>query len=94
MGNNDLHGEENMTANKVCNNEGDLGNRDGPIKKGGGYYGPNESGPDVGVSQPNFELGEDGPTPIISLGKRNRDDRSPPSTGSMQGPSQKIFVCL
>ncbi|KAF5805004.1 putative RNA recognition motif domain, nucleotide-binding alpha-beta plait domain superfamily [Helianthus annuus] len=91
MGNNVLHGEENMTADKVCNNEGDLGNRNGSIKKGGGYYGPNEPGPDVGVSQPNFELGEDGPTPIISLGKRNRDDRSPPSIGSMQGPSQKIF---
>ncbi|MFS7985308.1 hypothetical protein Hanom_Chr11g00996951 [Helianthus anomalus] len=91
MGNNYLHGEQNLSANMVCNNREDLGKRNSSNKKGGGSGGPNESGPDVGVPQPNSELGEDGPTPIISLGKRNRDDRSPPSIGSMQGPVQKIF---
>ncbi|MFS7929690.1 hypothetical protein Hanom_Chr04g00335511 [Helianthus anomalus] len=37
------------------------------------------------------QLMNDGPTPIIGLGKRSRDDRSPPSTGSMQGPPIRGF---
>ncbi|MFS7985472.1 hypothetical protein Hanom_Chr11g00998751 [Helianthus anomalus] len=34
---------------------------------------------------------EEGPTPVIGLGKRSRDVRSPPSTGSMQGPPLRSF---
>ncbi|MFS7908128.1 hypothetical protein Hanom_Chr01g00079551 [Helianthus anomalus] len=33
----------------------------------------------------------DGPTPLVGLGKRNRDTRSPPSSGSMQGPPNRVF---
>ncbi|KAJ0714174.1 putative RNA recognition motif domain, nucleotide-binding alpha-beta plait domain superfamily [Helianthus annuus] len=34
---------------------------------------------------------KDGPTPLTGLGKRNRADRSPPSSGSQQGPPLKSF---
>ncbi|MFS7889477.1 hypothetical protein Hanom_Chr00s000004g01607451 [Helianthus anomalus] len=33
----------------------------------------------------------EGPTPATGLGKRSRDVRSPPSTGSMQGPPLRNF---
>ncbi|KAJ0445701.1 putative RNA-directed DNA polymerase [Helianthus annuus] len=44
----------------------------------------NNVGPDVSMIN-------DGPTPFVNLGKRNRDDCSPPSIGSTQGPTQKVF---
>ncbi|MFS7971404.1 hypothetical protein Hanom_Chr09g00832441 [Helianthus anomalus] len=31
------------------------------------------------------------PTPAVNLGKRSRDERSPPSVGSIQGPTQRLF---
>ncbi|KAJ0483181.1 hypothetical protein HanIR_Chr13g0662091 [Helianthus annuus] len=52
------------------------------------------SGPHLSVGNENGyydNLNQDGPTPIIGLGKRNRANRSPPSTGSMQGPPTRGF---
>ncbi|KAJ0547332.1 hypothetical protein HanIR_Chr08g0371011 [Helianthus annuus] len=37
------------------------------------------------------QLNQDGPTPLVGLGKRNRDNRSPPSSGSMEGPPNRGF---
>ncbi|MFS7931990.1 hypothetical protein Hanom_Chr04g00362471 [Helianthus anomalus] len=37
------------------------------------------------------QIVDDGPTPMVGLGKRNRAYRSPPSTGSMQGPPVRGF---
>ncbi|MFS7973722.1 hypothetical protein Hanom_Chr09g00860031 [Helianthus anomalus] len=37
------------------------------------------------------QLEQDGPTPVVGLGKRSREDRSPPSSGSMQGPPLRGF---
>ncbi|MFS8028205.1 hypothetical protein Hanom_Chr16g01507741 [Helianthus anomalus] len=34
---------------------------------------------------------QDGPTPSVGLGKRSRAHRSPPSSGSMQGPPTRSF---
>ncbi|KAF5754385.1 putative RNA-directed DNA polymerase [Helianthus annuus] len=34
---------------------------------------------------------QEGPTPSVGLGKRNRANRSPPSSGSMQGPPTRGF---
>ncbi|MFS7977642.1 hypothetical protein Hanom_Chr10g00906411 [Helianthus anomalus] len=34
------------------------------------------------------------PTPTVNLGKRSRDERSPPSVGSIQGPTQRLFSNL
>ncbi|MFS7977040.1 hypothetical protein Hanom_Chr10g00899531 [Helianthus anomalus] len=34
---------------------------------------------------------QDGPTPMAGLGKRNRANRSPPSSGSMQGPPTRGY---
>ncbi|MFS8002679.1 hypothetical protein Hanom_Chr13g01204911 [Helianthus anomalus] len=42
-------------------------------------------------TQSGVKKNPDGPTPSIGLGKRNRDTRSPPSTGSMQGPPNRCF---
>ncbi|MFS8021767.1 hypothetical protein Hanom_Chr16g01431281 [Helianthus anomalus] len=38
---------------------------------------------------PNFRLNDTGPT--LGPKKRNREDRSPPSIGSTQGPTQRIY---
>ncbi|MFS7896402.1 hypothetical protein Hanom_Chr00s004632g01724261 [Helianthus anomalus] len=45
----------------------------------------------VNGSGPVDQLLNDGPTPIFGLGKRSREDRSPPSSGSMQGPPIRGF---
>ncbi|MFS7980096.1 hypothetical protein Hanom_Chr10g00935341 [Helianthus anomalus] len=37
------------------------------------------------------QVNQEGPTPLIGLGKRNRDNRSPPSSGSMEGPPVRGF---
>ncbi|KAM0047199.1 hypothetical protein Hdeb2414_s0009g00325641 [Helianthus debilis subsp. tardiflorus] len=46
-----------------------------------------------GVNNINLvdHLDQEGPTPHIGLGKRNRANRSPPSSDSMQGPPIKSF---
>ncbi|MFS7995584.1 hypothetical protein Hanom_Chr12g01119641 [Helianthus anomalus] len=41
------------------------------------------------ISGPNDTFEGEGPTPVGNLGKRNRDERSPPSFGSIQGPAQR-----
>ncbi|MFS7987923.1 hypothetical protein Hanom_Chr11g01028481 [Helianthus anomalus] len=41
---------------------------------------------------PNLVHGDYGPTPGYPLGKRSRELRSPPSLGSLLGPSQRLFV--
>ncbi|MFS7902071.1 hypothetical protein Hanom_Chr01g00006971 [Helianthus anomalus] len=38
------------------------------------------------------QINQFGPTPISGLGKRSRDVRSPPSSGSMQGPPNRAFA--
>ncbi|MFS7942799.1 hypothetical protein Hanom_Chr06g00492771 [Helianthus anomalus] len=58
------------------------------------YNIPVDGGPDIlnpveNLSGPNNLFGEEGPTPAGNLGKRNREERSPPSLGSMQGPAQR-----
>ncbi|KAJ0648258.1 putative RNA recognition motif domain, nucleotide-binding alpha-beta plait domain superfamily [Helianthus annuus] len=92
MGNNYVHGEDVLSASDNCNNVGDPRNINSFYQKGGDKCcGPNETGLGVEASKPNSVFGEDGPTPSVNLGKRNLDERSPPSIGSMQGPSQKFF---
>ncbi|MFS7980146.1 hypothetical protein Hanom_Chr10g00935931 [Helianthus anomalus] len=46
--------------------------------------GINNTGPDVGLTK-------DDPVSAVNLGKRLRDDRSPPSIGSTQGPTHRLF---
>ncbi|MFS7932557.1 hypothetical protein Hanom_Chr04g00369221 [Helianthus anomalus] len=57
------------------------------VEVGSNFCGPHH----VGASGSKLvdHLDQVGPTPIIGLGKRNRDNRSPPSSGSMQGPPLK-----
>ncbi|KAJ0431325.1 hypothetical protein HanIR_Chr17g0847171 [Helianthus annuus] len=51
--------------------------------------GPNIFNPGEKSSGPYNSFIEEGPTPGPNLGKRNRDERSPPSLGSIQGPAQR-----
>ncbi|MFS7910360.1 hypothetical protein Hanom_Chr02g00105421 [Helianthus anomalus] len=51
--------------------------------------GPNILNPVENLSGPNNLFGEEGPTPVGNLRKRNREERSPSSFGSMQGPAQR-----
>ncbi|MFS7976592.1 hypothetical protein Hanom_Chr10g00894241 [Helianthus anomalus] len=53
--------------------------------------GAKDSGPQEVNRKSNNMEDYGGPTPCISLGKRNRTERSPPSLGSLQGPTQKLF---
>ncbi|MFS7933796.1 hypothetical protein Hanom_Chr04g00384031 [Helianthus anomalus] len=48
-------------------------------------------GPGGKVNRPNSPFIRDGQTPSINLGKRSRNDVSPPSIGSTQGPAQRMF---
>ncbi|MFS7989900.1 hypothetical protein Hanom_Chr11g01052361 [Helianthus anomalus] len=43
-------------------------------------------------SGPSADPNNNGPVIGPNLGKRNREDRSPPSIGSTQGPTQRIFL--
>ncbi|MFS7941731.1 hypothetical protein Hanom_Chr06g00479701 [Helianthus anomalus] len=52
--------------------------------------GPNkEKSVDIDVG-PNVVTDDVGPSPAPNLGKRNREERSPPSIGSTQGPTQRM----
>ncbi|MFS7951177.1 hypothetical protein Hanom_Chr07g00591901 [Helianthus anomalus] len=48
-------------------------------------------GPGVKINRPTCPLVQDGPTPCVNLGKRSRNDVSPLSIGSTQGPAQRLF---
>ncbi|MFS7985461.1 hypothetical protein Hanom_Chr11g00998641 [Helianthus anomalus] len=53
-----------------------------------------EDGPHLKGVNNNYSvdhLFQEGPTPLTGLRKRNRADRSPPSSGSQQGPPSKSF---
>ncbi|MFS7994484.1 hypothetical protein Hanom_Chr12g01106611 [Helianthus anomalus] len=63
----------------------------GPHLKGSSVFGLGSHDQAVNGSGPVDQLMNDGPTPIIGLEKRSREDRSPPSTGSMQGPPIRGF---
>ncbi|MFS7960029.1 hypothetical protein Hanom_Chr08g00698161 [Helianthus anomalus] len=43
------------------------------------------------VDGPNVVTDNGGPSLPPNLGKRNREDRSPPSIGSTQGPTQRMY---
>ncbi|MFS7952174.1 hypothetical protein Hanom_Chr07g00603911 [Helianthus anomalus] len=99
MGNTSLHGEVNLSAfinDDIGENMVSIPDPDPTVHN---KYGPMGSGPvelninEVGVCVD--EVGgpdvNEGPTPIVGLGKRNRAERSPPSLGSIQGLSQKLF---
>ncbi|MFS7991999.1 hypothetical protein Hanom_Chr12g01077171 [Helianthus anomalus] len=87
-----VHGEENMAAREL-RDKGDLvGNLD--EINCSGKDGPNENnlgGNKIGLGYGSPSVG---PTPMVNLGKRNRDDQSTPSIGSVQGPTQKLFYQL
>ncbi|KAJ0467413.1 putative RNA recognition motif domain, nucleotide-binding alpha-beta plait domain superfamily [Helianthus annuus] len=53
--------------------------------------GPFVNGADTNHNGPDDGPEDLGPMSVSNLGKRNRGERSPPSIGSTQGPSQRIF---
>ncbi|KAM0013539.1 putative RNA recognition motif domain, nucleotide-binding alpha-beta plait domain superfamily [Helianthus debilis subsp. tardiflorus] len=84
-----MHGDVDVLTHEI-NNIGD-----GDFRSGGvidlGNMGHNGQKDDVEKNGPNISSEGGGPTPGTNLGKRYRMDRSPPSIGSMQGPSQRLF---
>ncbi|MFS7975884.1 hypothetical protein Hanom_Chr10g00885881 [Helianthus anomalus] len=64
---------------------------DGGLLNSNNNGGPAIMNPVELLSRPNGSSAKDGPTPGVNLGKRNRNVFSPPSIGSTQGPSQRIF---
>ncbi|MFS7982424.1 hypothetical protein Hanom_Chr10g00962731 [Helianthus anomalus] len=86
----------NMVSNTdpvptVHNKYGPMGNRPVELNINEiGVCGDEVGGPNVESYNSNPLDVNEGPTPIFGLGKRNRAERSPPSLGSTQGPSQKL----
>ncbi|MFS7997909.1 hypothetical protein Hanom_Chr12g01147561 [Helianthus anomalus] len=83
-GNIDVHGVDYIFNNNVG---GDVDINVGDYKS----INNNEENVQPGLDSlgPTGELVGEGPTPLVSFRKRNREDRSPPSIGSTQGPSQR-----
>ncbi|KAJ0805668.1 hypothetical protein HanPI659440_Chr02g0080901 [Helianthus annuus] len=79
---NSLHGENTQSPRAVGNN--DEGKK---VEVAGGV--PLEDGTGNNFGQ-NGPLITPGPRAHFPLGKRNRDQRSPPSVGSMQGPNIRV----
>ncbi|MFS7908967.1 hypothetical protein Hanom_Chr01g00089301 [Helianthus anomalus] len=83
-----MHGEGGQVQHEVNN---DVGRRE-DFNESTDLNIPLDCGPNNPVekqSGPKNVFGEEGPTPVGNLGKRNREERSPPSFGSMQGPAQR-----
>ncbi|KAJ0683188.1 putative RNA recognition motif domain, nucleotide-binding alpha-beta plait domain superfamily [Helianthus annuus] len=55
------------------------------------YGGPNDEVREINCNGPNAGPIDLGPMSTANRGKRNRGERSPPSIGSTQGPSQRLF---
>ncbi|MFS8014324.1 hypothetical protein Hanom_Chr15g01343221 [Helianthus anomalus] len=84
----DLHGEVEVTDQSPSSNNETVG----PKEVSGEEL---NNGPCVTplvntVQQPNGPSMDLGPTPFTALGKRPRNFRSSPSTGSMQGPPTRL----
>ncbi|MFS8033452.1 hypothetical protein Hanom_Chr17g01569741 [Helianthus anomalus] len=85
-----LHGEGGHVPHGFINVDGS----GEELNKSTDHNIPEDGGPDIlnpadNLSGPNNLFGDEGPTPAGNLGKRNREERSPPSLGSMQGPAQR-----
>ncbi|MFS8027182.1 hypothetical protein Hanom_Chr16g01495611 [Helianthus anomalus] len=92
----ELH--ENTLINKIGINDVEVPEKEavgifdsGPNLKGSSGFGLGSHEQETNGTRLVEQLKNDGPTPNIGLGKRSRKDRSPPSIGSMQGPSTRSF---
>ncbi|MFS7914594.1 hypothetical protein Hanom_Chr02g00155261 [Helianthus anomalus] len=91
---NNLHAEGSEAAHDDGNNEHYVENEN--ILNVDRRLGNMNNGPRPAETSPcnigpDVVNGDVGPTPGNNLGKRNRDERSPPSIGSVQGPAQRLF---
>ncbi|MFS7951172.1 hypothetical protein Hanom_Chr07g00591851 [Helianthus anomalus] len=101
VGFHDVHGKEVGAEHVRINDEShvpvsDRSNKEdcgGPSEFNSGMQnnGPFVAEVDINCNGPNDGLEDLGPMSAVNLGKRNRGERSPPSIGSTQGPSQRIF---
>ncbi|KAJ0582286.1 putative RNA recognition motif domain, nucleotide-binding alpha-beta plait domain superfamily [Helianthus annuus] len=86
---NDMHGDSVGAVHDIgVNAVLSRGLRDDSNDSNGGPNINHQSNNKVG---PNAEVVNKGPSLGPNLGKRNRDVRSPPSVGSTQGPTQRLF---
>ncbi|KAJ0503264.1 hypothetical protein HanHA300_Chr11g0422341 [Helianthus annuus] len=95
-----VHGEVEKAASGKEVNEAQVENIGSPnmVSSGGPAYVNTQElgmGPNAGIREaktgPNGAIGGTGQAQSQSRGKRSRDIRSPPSIGSTQGPSQRLF---
>ncbi|MFS7960904.1 putative RNA recognition motif domain, nucleotide-binding alpha-beta plait domain superfamily [Helianthus anomalus] len=95
-----VHGEVEKAANGTKVNETQVENMGSPnmVSSGGPAYVNTQElgmGPNAGIRDsktgPNGAIGDTGQAQSQPRGKRSRDIRSPPSIGSTQGPSQRLF---
>ncbi|MFS8011055.1 hypothetical protein Hanom_Chr14g01304351 [Helianthus anomalus] len=84
-----LHGNTLGSAHADIFNDAQTDKMGTPINNLSG--GINGVGTGSDYSRPNEALFETGPAHNPYLGKRSREDRSPPSIGSTQGPTQKTL---
>ncbi|MFS7965975.1 hypothetical protein Hanom_Chr09g00768411 [Helianthus anomalus] len=83
-----VHGDEHMAAHGCNINEGNIEDLNLNFERSDG---PSPFNPGVNTYGIFNEKVGDGPTPTMNLGKRNRDERNPPSIGSVQGPTQRLY---
>ncbi|MFS7988422.1 hypothetical protein Hanom_Chr11g01034641 [Helianthus anomalus] len=82
--------ETGPSFNTNNKNDGPMdGGPDGTNQNKPGYGEDRQDGPEVVYEQYNPMDDYGSPTPANCLGKRNIAERSPPSLGSMQGPTQR-----
>ncbi|MFS8033173.1 hypothetical protein Hanom_Chr17g01566421 [Helianthus anomalus] len=84
-----LHGNTLGSAHVDTINDAQADKLGTPINNFSGGINVGCNGSDY--SRPKVVLFDTGPAHNPYLGKRGREDRSPPSIGSTQGPTQKLF---
>ncbi|MFS8004208.1 hypothetical protein Hanom_Chr13g01222991 [Helianthus anomalus] len=87
----DLETGPSLNTNNNNNNGPKDGGPDGINQNEPGYGENRRHGPEMVYEENNFMDDNGGPTPANCLGKRNRAERSPPSIGSVQGPTQRKY---
>ncbi|MFS7919837.1 hypothetical protein Hanom_Chr03g00217321 [Helianthus anomalus] len=88
-----VHGQSNNDLNETNLDNSKIGNGFGPneVLVDLVTSGPKKDMTDILNAGPNTGIDDMGPRSDAQLGKRNRCERSPPSIGSTQGPSQRMF---
>ncbi|KAM0048992.1 hypothetical protein Hdeb2414_s0008g00280721 [Helianthus debilis subsp. tardiflorus] len=89
MGKQNVHGDMNESARETCNYEVAMDKVNNSHSNNDRGNGPIGLESDVVFGQPNLSSGDDGPTPVINLGKRAH-----PLWAPLKGPLKELLVNL